>query len=202
MKQNIVICGAGRVGMSITEHLSNEGFNITVIDANAEALQKITELYDVQGVHGLASYPNVLDDAGIKDADILLSPHTGFAFLGPCLDTPWLALSGGEWGEQMHAQKSFYNVLPSCKKYPCNRGNRKLECNLRIKYNSPIKCMSKLSSKIPDLLIGIEKLLNKNYSFTDAFNDYQNSAISNNVNLKRLWRIAAYKQYIINTKEL
>ena len=68
MKQKIVICGAGRVGMSITEHLSNEGFDITVIDANAEALQKITELYDVQGVLGLASYPNVLDDAGIKDA--------------------------------------------------------------------------------------------------------------------------------------
>ena len=73
MKQNIVICGAGRVGMSITEHLSNEGFNITVVDANAEALQKITELYDVQGVHGLASYPNVLDDAGIKDADIFIA---------------------------------------------------------------------------------------------------------------------------------
>ena len=73
MKQKIVICGAGRVGMSITEHLSNEGFDITVIDANAEALQKITELYDVQGVLGLASYPNVLDDAGIKDADMFIA---------------------------------------------------------------------------------------------------------------------------------
>jgi len=32
MKQKIIICGAGRVGISITEHLSNEGFDITVID--------------------------------------------------------------------------------------------------------------------------------------------------------------------------
>ncbi len=32
--KNIIICGAGRVGMSITDHLSNEGYDITVIDAN------------------------------------------------------------------------------------------------------------------------------------------------------------------------
>ena len=50
MKQKIIICGAGRVGLSITEHLSNEGFDITVIDSNLEAIQKVTELYDVQGV--------------------------------------------------------------------------------------------------------------------------------------------------------
>ena len=58
MKQKVIICGAGRVGASITEHLSNEGFDITVIDSNSEAIQRITELYDVQGVVGLASYPN------------------------------------------------------------------------------------------------------------------------------------------------
>ena len=28
MKQKVIICGAGRVGTSITEHLSNEGFDI------------------------------------------------------------------------------------------------------------------------------------------------------------------------------
>ena len=60
MKQKVIICGDGIVGTSITEHLSNEGFDITVIDSNSEAIQRITELYDVQGVFGLASYPNVL----------------------------------------------------------------------------------------------------------------------------------------------
>ena len=73
MKQKILICGAGRVGLSITEHLSNEGFDITVIDSNPEALQKVTELYDVQGVLGLASHPNVLEDAGIKDTDMIIA---------------------------------------------------------------------------------------------------------------------------------
>ena len=73
MKQKIIICGAGRVGISITEHLSNEGFDITVIDSNSDAIQKVTELYDVQGVLGLASHPNVLEDAGIKDSDMIIA---------------------------------------------------------------------------------------------------------------------------------
>ena len=62
--------------------------------------------------------------------------------------------------------------------------------------------MSSLDSKLDDILLGIEKLLNKDYKFDDACNDYQNSAISNKVNLKKLWRIAAYKQYTTTTKEL
>ena len=73
MKQKIIICGAGRVGISITEHLSNEGFDITVVDSNIDAIQKATELYDVQGVLGLASHPNVLEDAGINDADMIIA---------------------------------------------------------------------------------------------------------------------------------
>ena len=73
MKQKVIICGAGRVGTSITEHLSNEGFDITIIDSSSEAIQRITELYDVQGVLGLASYPNVLEDAGIIDTDLIIA---------------------------------------------------------------------------------------------------------------------------------
>ena len=69
----IVICGAGRVGMSITEHLSTEENDITVIDSSSEAIQKITELHDVQGVHGLASYPNILKDAGISEAEMIIA---------------------------------------------------------------------------------------------------------------------------------
>ena len=69
----IIICGAGRVGMSISEHLSTENNDITVIDSNSDALKKITELYDVQGVLGLASHPAVLKSAGIEDAEMLIA---------------------------------------------------------------------------------------------------------------------------------
>ncbi len=69
----IIICGAGRVGMSIAEHLATEDNDITVIDSKAEALQKITELYDVQGVLGLASHPSVLNDAGVEDTEMIIA---------------------------------------------------------------------------------------------------------------------------------
>ena len=69
----IIICGAGRVGMSIAEHLSTEDNDITVIDSNNDSVQKITDLYDVRGVHGMASHPNILEDAGISDAEMIIA---------------------------------------------------------------------------------------------------------------------------------
>ena len=69
----IIICGAGRVGMSIAEHLSTENNDITVIDSNNESIQKITDMYDVRGVHGLASHPNILKDAGIQDSEMIIA---------------------------------------------------------------------------------------------------------------------------------
>ena len=69
----IIVCGAGRVGMSISEHLSTENNDITVIDSNSEALKRITDLYDVQGVLGLSSHQAVLKNAGIEDAEMLIA---------------------------------------------------------------------------------------------------------------------------------
>ena len=93
----------------------------------------------------------------------------------------------------MLAQMPFYNVIPFCEKYPCNAGDMKLECKTRVKLRQPIKCMSSLNTKLDDILLGIEKLLNKDYKFDDAFNDYEMSAIRNSVNVKKLWRIKRYK---------
>ena len=33
--------------------------------------------------------------------DVVLAPHTGFAFLALCVGTPWLALSGGNWPDNL-----------------------------------------------------------------------------------------------------
>jgi len=40
---NIIICGAGRVGFSISKQLSAQGHSITVIDQSSEFIQKINE---------------------------------------------------------------------------------------------------------------------------------------------------------------
>ena len=136
----------------------------------------------------------------IQSSNIFIAPHTGFAFLAPCLGTPWLALSGGEWAEEMPAHMPFYSVLPGCNKYPCHGGDMKFECKARVKLKQPIKCMSSIDSKLDDILLGIEKLLDRHYSYDAAFKDYEISGVRNSVNLKKLWRIKAYKQHTNNKK--
>lgn len=50
--------------------------------------------------------------------DLLISPHTGFAFLALCVETPWLAISGGNWPEYFYNQVPFYSLLPDNPDYP------------------------------------------------------------------------------------
>ena len=43
---NIIICGAGKVGFSISKQLSAQGHSVTVIDQSSEDIKKIN---DTQG---------------------------------------------------------------------------------------------------------------------------------------------------------
>ena len=70
---NIIICGAGRVGFSISKQLSAQGHSITVIDQSSEFIQKINDTQDVKGVVGRATYPSVLEKAGAEDADMIIA---------------------------------------------------------------------------------------------------------------------------------
>jgi len=69
----IVICGAGLVGSAIARHLSEEQNDVTVIDASAENIQRITDHHDVHGVVGVASHPDRLAEAGVRDAELLIA---------------------------------------------------------------------------------------------------------------------------------
>ncbi len=68
-----IICGAGDVGYSIADKLSNENFEVTVIDESEEKLSKVSENLDVKTVQGIPSLPSVLLDAGAKDCEILIA---------------------------------------------------------------------------------------------------------------------------------
>ncbi len=70
---NIIIAGDGKVGSMLTRQLSSEGHDITVIDSNAEVLQQSVERYDVISVHGNCASMAVLQQAGVKDADLLIA---------------------------------------------------------------------------------------------------------------------------------
>ena len=69
----VIICGAGQVGWQIARHLSGEKNDVTVVDRNPELVRRATDTLDVQGVAGFASYPDVLDRAGARDADMLIA---------------------------------------------------------------------------------------------------------------------------------
>ena len=70
---NIIICGAGQVGFSISKQLSSQGHSITVIDESTEFIKKINEAQDVKGIVGRATLPSVLENAGAEKADMIIA---------------------------------------------------------------------------------------------------------------------------------
>tara|TARA_B100000029_G_scaffold394668_1_gene392211 strand:- start:3304 stop:4671 length:1368 start_codon:yes stop_codon:yes gene_type:complete len=70
---NIIICGAGMVGFSISKQLQAQGHSVTVVDQSSEDIKKINETQDVKGIVGRATLPSVLENAGAKDADMIIA---------------------------------------------------------------------------------------------------------------------------------
>jgi trk system potassium uptake protein TrkA len=70
---NIIILGAGRVGESVAESLSSEHNDITVIDQDPARLRLLEERLDLRGVVGNGIQPSVLEEAGARDADMLIA---------------------------------------------------------------------------------------------------------------------------------
>jgi len=69
----VVICGAGQVGTTIARHLATEGIDVTVIDIDQEQVRRVDESYDVRGLVGHASHPATLQEAGAREADMLIA---------------------------------------------------------------------------------------------------------------------------------
>ncbi|MDQ6973530.1 MAG: Trk system potassium transporter TrkA [Mariprofundaceae bacterium] len=73
---NILILGAGEVGFHIASRLASEGNNVSVIDNDAERLQRVADSMDVKTVFGHAAHPSVLEKAGAADAELLIAATT------------------------------------------------------------------------------------------------------------------------------
>ena len=69
----VIICGAGQVGYGIAERLSAEGNEITVIDNDPALVQRVRDTLDARGLHGHGSHPDILAEAGARDADMLIA---------------------------------------------------------------------------------------------------------------------------------
>lgn len=72
----IIICGAGPVGIGIAKQLANEDNSITIIDPNGKIVRKVNDSVDISAVHGVPSHPSILEEAGAKDADMIIAVTT------------------------------------------------------------------------------------------------------------------------------
>ncbi len=69
----IIIVGCGNVGTTLTEQLSSEEHNITVIDLEKNRLQNLINSYDAMGVIGNGISFAVQKEAGVEEADLLIA---------------------------------------------------------------------------------------------------------------------------------
>mgnify|MGYP001228949865 CR=1 FL=1 len=70
---NIIICGAGRVGYTISKILTQQNHSVTVIDQSSEDIQKINENLDIKAIVGKATSPTILEKADTHDADMIIA---------------------------------------------------------------------------------------------------------------------------------
>ena len=69
----ILILGAGQVGSSVATNLCSEANDITVVDKNAAALHHLQDRLDLRTVLGHASSPDILNEAGATDANMIIA---------------------------------------------------------------------------------------------------------------------------------
>jgi hypothetical protein len=147
-------------GKSVADRRSSTaGISHAGVEALTASSDRVVDCYDMGLWNQLALF---------ERCDLLIAPHTGFAFLAPSVGTPWLSLSGVRWPECYFNDVPFYCVLPRCDTYPCWR-EMLSECVERIAAERTVPCMGEeLPGRIPDLVDGVRLLLSDDFSFEKA----------------------------------
>lgn len=69
----IVLMGCGTIGRTILNELSKDGHTIVIIDEDKEKVSKLIEKYDVFGVVGNSASLEIQEEAGVKEADLVIA---------------------------------------------------------------------------------------------------------------------------------
>jgi trk system potassium uptake protein TrkA len=69
----LIICGVGQVGFYLAKYLSEQGNDVTVIDQSQELINLVNDKLEVNGICGQGSHPDVLQKAGIEDAEMVIA---------------------------------------------------------------------------------------------------------------------------------
>ena len=69
----IIIIGAGEVGFHIAQRLSEENQDVVLVEKDPNKIRDVQNVLDVQAILGSGTNPSVLNEAGIKETDILVA---------------------------------------------------------------------------------------------------------------------------------
>jgi len=69
----VIIIGAGKVGYNIAQILSNENHDVVIIEKDEERYKIIQETLDVQAINGSGASSEILEEADISAADLLIA---------------------------------------------------------------------------------------------------------------------------------
>lgn len=70
---HVVIIGCGKIGSSIARQLSNEGYDVSIIDKDREKLEILGSGFNGQRIKGVEFDNDVLLEAGVDKADVFLA---------------------------------------------------------------------------------------------------------------------------------
>ncbi len=67
----VIIVGAGEVGFNIASRLALEDKDVVVVDVDPDAIRRVSDNLDVKVISGSGSNPVILEEAGLKQAEII-----------------------------------------------------------------------------------------------------------------------------------
>ena len=115
----IIIAGDGKVGLTLTQKLSAEGHDLTLIDSNQKVLDSSVERYDVMGVQGNCASMRVLESADVRKADLLIAATSADEInllccmtahgLNPKIHTI-ARIRNPEYGKQIFTMRDVYSL--------------------------------------------------------------------------------------------
>ena len=136
---NIIIAGNGKVGKTLARRLSEEGYNLTLIDSDPQVLSEICEECDVLGVQGNCASMPVLQQAGVADADLLIAATNQDEVNLLCCTTAHglnsklhtiARIRNPEYSQQIYAMRDVFALSLSVN--PENQAAREIENLLRL----------------------------------------------------------------------
>jgi trk/ktr system potassium uptake protein len=74
---HVVIMGCGRVGSELTLQLGKTGHGVVIIDKKPEAFDRLPPGFDARTIVGIGFDRDVLEEAGIKEADAFIAVSNG-----------------------------------------------------------------------------------------------------------------------------